>query len=88
VFALHFLLKMEHRRMLAVEHHKGAENKVRYAVFPAVAGASGIRLRRRRFLQALQELLDDSPSHAGSIASFLNSELLILAGECLQKAGL
>jgi hypothetical protein len=51
---LHFLLKMEHRRMLTVEHRKGAQNKVRYSVFPAVAGDSGIRLRRRRFLQAFQ----------------------------------
>jgi hypothetical protein len=63
---------MEHRLMLAVEHRKGAENKVRYPVFPAVAGAPGIRLRRRRFVQALQEPFDDPPSHADSIVPFLN----------------
>jgi hypothetical protein len=39
-------------------------------------GGPSIRLCRRRFVQALQESLDNSPSHADSIPSFLNSELL------------
>jgi hypothetical protein len=68
---------MEHRWILAVEHRKGAQNEIRYSVFPAVTGDSFIRLRRRRFLQAPQEPFDDSPSHGDSIASFLNSELLL-----------
>jgi hypothetical protein len=62
--------------MLAVEHRKGAQNEVRYAVFPAVTGAPGIQQCCRRFLQAHQEPFDDPLSYADSITPFLNSELL------------
>jgi hypothetical protein len=59
------------------EHCKGAGNKIRYPEFPAVTGTPGIRLCRRRFVQTLQEPLDDSPPHA--IPSFFECGI---AGRC------